>query len=124
MRGSVAVLTDPLSFWGGFDPIQGTIIDTHHPQSGQCLSGKVVVMPGSRGSGGGPAGIAESIRRGSGPIGFIIPHNDVALVIGTMVAAQLYNIALPVAVVDQQQYELLSKCQFIDIHTDGRLVFE
>ena len=52
--GQITVLTDPLSFWGGFDPIHGTIIDKHHPRSGLCLTGKIVIMPGSRGSGGGP----------------------------------------------------------------------
>jgi uncharacterized protein len=119
--GQITVLTDPLSFWGGFDPIHGTIIDKHHPQSGLCLTGKIVIMPGSRGSGGGPAGIAESIRRGSGPLGFVVPFNDVALVIGTMVAAKLYDIVLPVAVVDTDQYEVVSAWSCMQIYADGRL---
>ncbi len=61
-RARALVLDEPLSFWGGFDPVRGTIVDRHHPQRGACLAGKVLVMPGSRGSAGTPAAIAEAIR--------------------------------------------------------------
>ena len=69
------VLDDSLSFWGGFDPKTGRIIDQHHPQCGQSISGKVMVLPRSRGSAGTPAGIAESIYRKTGPAGIILRHH-------------------------------------------------
>ena len=31
-RARALVLDEPLSFWGGFDPADGTIVDRHHPQ--------------------------------------------------------------------------------------------
>ena len=30
--GPAMVLAETLSFWGGFNPINGEIIDVHHPQ--------------------------------------------------------------------------------------------
>ena len=37
-------LDEPLSFWGGFESETGTIIDQAHPQVGQSLVGKIVMM--------------------------------------------------------------------------------
>lgn len=85
-------LDAPLSFWGGFDPASGQIIDRAHPQAGASLAGKVVIMPGSRGSSGTPGVLAESIRRGTGPAGLIVEKADVNLVAGAIVAAALYGI--------------------------------
>ena len=42
-------LTEPLSFWGGIDPLTGRIIDASHPQVGESIAGKVLRMPYSRG---------------------------------------------------------------------------
>ena len=47
-RARALVLDEPLSFWGGFDPVRGVIVDRHHPQRGACLASKILVMPGSR----------------------------------------------------------------------------
>ena len=44
------VLDEPLSFWGGLDPKTGLIIDEQHPQKGQSVAGRVLLMPGTRGS--------------------------------------------------------------------------
>ena len=41
--GEALVLSEPLSFWGGLDPACGEIIDRHHPQVGERVSGKVLV---------------------------------------------------------------------------------
>jgi hypothetical protein len=59
-------LDEPLSFWGGFDPLTGVILDNNHPQKGQHLTGRALVMPATRGSGGTPGGVAEAIRNGCG----------------------------------------------------------
>ena len=50
-QGPVLLLDEPLSFWGAFDPRSGIIIDIHHPQRGQSLNGKILMMLESRGSG-------------------------------------------------------------------------
>ena len=85
-HGPVLVLTEPLSFWGAYDPRTGCIVDTHHPQSGQCLAGHILLLPETRGSGGTPGGIAEAIRRGTAPLGIILITPDINLAIGAAVA--------------------------------------
>ena len=49
-KGPALVLDEPLSFWGGLDPATGRIVDVHHPQRDTVVTGRVLVMPGGRGS--------------------------------------------------------------------------
>ena len=104
MSADALVLDDPLSFWGGFDPKNGEILDQRHPQTGQSIAGKVMVIPASRGSAGTPAGVAESIRRGTGPAAVILAEADVNITIGAMVADRLYGTATPVVVPTKEDY--------------------
>ena len=59
VEGAVLLLAEPLSFWGGFDPRTGVIVDIHHPQRGESLSGKILLMVETRGSGSAPGNLAE-----------------------------------------------------------------
>ena len=49
-EGEVLALAQGISFWGGIDPDSGRIIDVHHPNHGQSVAGKILMMPTSRGS--------------------------------------------------------------------------
>ncbi len=118
-RAPALVLDEPLSFWGGFDPVRGTVVDRHHPQRGACLAGKVLVMPGSRGSAGTPAAIAEAIRRGVGPAAIVLGSADVNIGIGAMVADRLYGGATPVLAVAPEDYPRLRSGDEIVIAVDG-----
>jgi len=120
-RAKALVLDEPLSFWGGFDPIHGTIIDRHHPQRGVCVAGKVLVMPGSRGSAGTPAAIAEAIRRGIGPVAVLLGSADVNIAIGAMVADRLYGGAVPVLAIAPEDYPCLRSGDEITIAADGTI---
>ena len=118
-RALALVLDEPLSFWGGFDPVDGTIVDRHHPQCGACVAGKVLVMPGSRGSAGTPAGVAEAIRRGVGPVAVLLGTADVNIAIGAMVADRLYGDSVPVLAVAPEDYPRLGTGDEIAIAVDG-----
>ena len=50
ISGEILLCPEGLSFWGGVDPETGTIIDIHHPCYKQNISGKILMMPSSRGS--------------------------------------------------------------------------
>ncbi len=45
VEGDVIVCNVGVSFWGGVDPDTGVIIDIHHPNCVEQLSGKLVLMP-------------------------------------------------------------------------------
>ena len=115
------VLREALSFWGGFDPQQGEIIDVHHPQAGLRVKDRVLVLSSSRGSAGTPASIAETLRNGSGPAAFILGCADVNICIGVNVANRLYNLNVPVVEISQDQITLLQTITRIIVHPDGKL---
>ena len=94
--GEVIVLDEPLSLWGGFDPERGTIVDAHHPQHGVSLSGRIVVMPGGRGSSSSASVLAEAVRAGTAPAGFVVRDPDLILTVGAAVAAELYDVKVPI----------------------------
>ncbi|MEM7280312.1 MAG: DUF126 domain-containing protein [Pseudomonadota bacterium] len=102
VTGVVQVLHERLSFWGGFDPREGRIIDRHHPQYGCQLKDKLLVLPGSRGSAGTPAGVAEAVRLNQAPKAIILGQVDVNVTVGMIVASHLYDIQVPVLVVEDQ----------------------
>jgi len=115
--GEALVLDEPLSFWGGFDAATGVIVDQHHPQRGASMAGRFLVLPESRGSAGTPAGVAEAVRRGTGPVGIVLGRADMNVAIGALVAARLYAIEVPVLVLgDADRAQLRSGDR---LRTDG-----
>jgi uncharacterized protein len=117
--GPTRVLTEAVSFWGAYDPRTGVIVDTHHPQAGLRLTGHILLLPETRGSGGTPGGIAEAIRLGTAPLGIILVTPDINLAIGAAVAAKLYGRSCPVLSVEGAQYELLVQRERLRIAADG-----
>jgi predicted aconitase with swiveling domain len=106
--GPVLKLDEPLSFWGGLDPATGAIIDRLHPQRGARVAGRILMMPGGRGSSSGSATLAEALRLGNGPAAILMLERDAIIVVGAMVAAELYGIACPVALADGQDWGALA----------------
>jgi predicted aconitase with swiveling domain len=98
--GEIFVLDRPLSFWGGYDPVAGTITDVAHPQRGRSLAGRVVVMSHGRGSSSSSAVLAEALRLGTGPAAIVLGEPDQIVVTGVLVARMLYGIECPVVVGD------------------------
>jgi len=96
--GEVLVLDAPLSIWGGVDTESGRIVDATHPQSGESLAGKIVVLPYGRGSSSSSSVLAEMLRIGTGPAGMILEEPDSILVIGVLVAGRLYGTRCPIVV--------------------------
>ena len=98
------VLDEPLSLWGGLDPTTGRIVDVRHPQQGAVVTGRVLVMPSGRGSSSSATVLAEAIRLGTAPAGIVLGEPDEILAIGALVAAELYDRAAAVIVVDRDVY--------------------
>ena len=118
-NGEVLKLDEPLSFWGGVDPETGEIIDLRHPQGGMSVKGKVLMMPFGRGSSSGSSVIAEGIRSGSGPAGIIMMEAEEIIVLGSIIADEIYGKAMPVIVVEKSEYETYSTGDLVAISEDG-----
>jgi len=119
--GTALVLEDALSFWGGFDPVQGKIIDQHHPQQGECVAGRVVFIPRSKGSAGTPGGIAENLRNGNGPLAFVLGERDVNISVGVLVANRLYGMDIPVLRMPEEQMLSFASGDPVRVDRDGRI---
>ncbi len=113
--GETLVLEEPLSFWGGLDPKSGRIVDEHHPQLGECVAGRILVMPGTRGSTSSPGALADAIQLGNGPAAVILPEPNVTILVAAMIARELYDTKLPVLVVDRDDYRRLRSGQQLAI---------
>lgn len=103
-QGEVLVLDEPLSFWGGLDVASGAITDVHHPQHGASVTDRIVVMPFARGSSSTANTLAEAIHRGTGPAAIVLAESDEIVVLGAVVAGELYGDWRPVVVVDAVAY--------------------
>lgn len=106
-QGDALVLVEALSFWGGMDPTTGAVIDAHHPQRGEVLTGRVVVMPSGRGSSSASSVLAEAIRLGTAPAAVLLREPDPIVALGSVVAAELYGIPCPVVVMGRRDYDSL-----------------
>jgi predicted aconitase with swiveling domain len=111
--GRVAALAVPLSLWGGLDLATGQISDVSHPDVGLSLKGKVLVMPGARGSSSSSSALVEAVRSGIAPAAIILSRVDPILVIGGLVASDLYGVQLPILLADDAAWAALP--------TDGEL---
>jgi predicted aconitase with swiveling domain len=120
-RGAVLALDAPLSFWGAFDPRSGLIIDVHHPQKGKRLSGTILMMRETRGSGTAPGGMAEAIRLGTAPAGIILVKPDINLTVGAMVAEKLYGRSCPIVSVGEADYRRLVRHHALTIDAEGQI---
>jgi predicted aconitase with swiveling domain len=120
-QGQVLALDEPLSFWGAFDPRTGVILDIHHPQRGACLTGRVVLMAETRGSGSAPGAIAEAIRRGTAPAAIVLVKSDINLMIGAEVAAELYGRHCAIVCVSTDDFARLRAREHLAISADGTI---
>jgi len=120
--GPVLALDEPLSFWGGLDSESGLIIDHHHPQFGKCVAGVILAMRSGRGSSSASSVLAEAIRLGTAPAAVVLLEPDEIIVIGSVVADELYDIAMPVLLVDESLFERLRSAASARVSVDGSIV--
>ena len=120
--GEVLRLDEPLSFWGGVDPVTGRITDLRHPQVGQSVAGRILVMPFGRGSSGGSSVIAEGIRAGTAPSATLLLEPDEIVTVGAIVADELSGESMPVVGLTEDRHSLLRTGQQVTVAPDGSVL--
>ena len=105
----IVVCDEGLSFWGGIDPDTGVIIDIHHPNCGEKLSGKIVLMPTSRGSCSGSGVLLQLAQNGNAPAALIFRETEDILTLGAMIAERLFDKNIAVLRLVPKIYNLLSE---------------
>ena len=112
------MLDEPLSFWGGFESETGTIIDQAHPQVGASLSGRVM----------SPSGAVRvrhhQCRRGhpgsTAPAALVLQESDEIIVLGAIVADEIYGIVMPILILDEGSYRDMAAAQTASTNRTAR----
>lgn len=113
--GHALVLREPLSLWGGIDPATGIVIDARHPQRGESVAGRVLVMPAVRGSSSSSSVLAEAVRAGSAPAAILLGEVDLILAVGAAVAEELYGRSVPVVVLSSEALAAISDGALVQV---------
>jgi hypothetical protein len=123
-HGKPLLLTEALSFWGGYDAVQGCVIESGHPQCGARLAGRVMLMERAKGSSSSSSVLAEAIRNGTGPAALVMRERDLIVGLGCIVASELYGLHVPVVVVCEstwQEFVDRGSAETCEFHIDAAL---
>jgi cis-L-3-hydroxyproline dehydratase len=120
-RGAALVADTPLSFWGGFDPETGVVIDRRHPLAGQLATDRVLVIPSGRGSCSGSGVLLESIHNGTAPAAIVTSRLDPVISLGCILGDELYATHPPLVVITDQDRLGIDTGDMIEIDDRGFL---
>jgi len=122
--GSLLVSDEPLSFWGGYDANTGEVIDRRHPLSGENAAGRILAIPGTRGSSTTTAVLLEAIRQGTAPAALLTAGTDSFLALTAIVAEEMYGQAPPLVALTDADFRRLIDGRPARVSSDGTVVME
>lgn len=123
-EGELMVADEPLSFWGGYDQQTGEIIDRHHPLAGEIAAGRILAIPGSRGSSTTTAVLLEAIQSGAAPAALLVKLSDTYFALASIVSDELFDRSIPVLQLDPQDFDRLLDGAHATVHQDGTIRLE
>ena len=124
-EGEILVSSQPISFWGGVDPVTGCINDPRHDLFGQSISGKVLVFPFGKGSSTTSLIILELARVDKAPAAIINLRTEPILATGPIVCKHLYGKEIPIITLGEGAFQMLKTGQRVMVNaTEGELVIK
>lgn len=118
-QGDILSTSEPLSFWGGVDPATGRVIDVHHPLAGQNMAGRILVMPGTRGSCTGSGVLLDMALNGKAPAALVFAEPEDVVTLGAMIAAEMFGKPLPVLRLSPQAFQRIAQAKTARISAAG-----
>ena len=115
ISGEILVCSEGLSFWGGVDPGTGVIIDIHHPCYQRIISGKILMMPSSRGSCSGSGVLLALSLKNIAPAAIVFCEAEEILSLGALVSEHIFRKPIPVARLTKKQYSALANAKSASI---------
>jgi predicted aconitase with swiveling domain len=85
VEADALVTREAVSGWGGVEPREGRIIESHHELVGQSFAGKVLVFPGAKGSSGWSGMFHMARLMGSAPAAMIFTTMNTKIALGVVV---------------------------------------
>jgi predicted aconitase with swiveling domain len=124
VAGIVLSADTPLSFWGGFDPETGQIIDQRHPLTGRIASGHILVIPSGRGSCSGSGVLLEAIRNGTAPAAIVTSRIDPIIALGAILGHELYASHPVLILVDDATRKAMRTGDWLSVAENGQLTVD
>jgi predicted aconitase with swiveling domain len=75
-EGLALVCPESIQGWAGIDDRTGIIMEHGHSQRGQCINGRILVLPCSKGSNGWSCHFHSASVAGNCPAGFVLTRID------------------------------------------------
>ena len=116
--GEILVCDEGLSVWGGVDPGTSAIRDALHPQFGERLAGRIVMMPGSRGSCTGSGVLLGLALNGLAPAALVFREAESVLTLGALIADKMFGHKIAVLRLSDADYVALSQQSRAVVHPD------
>ena len=85
-EGEALVSTEPVSFYGGVDPVTGCVTEPGHCCCGENITGKVFVFPTGKGSTVGSYVIYRMKKLGTAPAAIINVETEAILATGCVIS--------------------------------------
>ncbi len=83
------------------------------------VTGTVLVLPWGRGSSSASSVLAEAIRLGTAPCAIVLREPDDIILLGALVAEEMYDVTCPIVVVEPELYESITTGDEITISEGG-----
>jgi predicted aconitase with swiveling domain len=116
-EGETLVSREPVSFYGGVDPISGCVTEPGHCCCGENISGKVFVFPTGKGSTVGSYVIYRMRKLGTAPVAIINVETEAIIATGCVIS----NIPL-VDKLNPDPIETIKNGMYVRVNADEGLV--
>ncbi|MGD2200355.1 MAG: DUF126 domain-containing protein [Candidatus Bathyarchaeota archaeon] len=85
-EGEALVSREPVSFYGGVDPVTGVVTEKGHAVEGESVTGKVFVFPTGKGSTVGSYVIYRMKKLGTAPAAIVNLETEAILATGCVIS--------------------------------------
>jgi hypothetical protein len=116
-EGEALVSTEPVSFYGGVDPVSGCVTEPGHCCCGENITDKIFVFPTGKGSTVGSYVIYRMKKLGTAPAAIINVETEAILATGCVIS----DIPL-VDKLDQDPIETIKNGMYVRVKADDGIV--
>ena len=85
ISGEALVTKDSISFYGGVDPDNGTVVEKGHELEGQCITDKILVYPSGKGSTVGSYVLYQMAKTDKGPKAMVLEDCEAIVAVGCII---------------------------------------
>jgi predicted aconitase with swiveling domain len=124
VSGRVLHLCEPMSFWGGISPLDGTLTDSRCEHYGETVSGRILFIRELRGSSSGSSVLLELAYKGIAPLAIVLPEADAIVTLSTLAAREMAWPAPGLFRLSVEQQQTVPGNVSLSITPDGRVDFQ